>query len=463
MSLKSVYDKLVELSDTPSTNEKVELLKEFLKDELFLKVVRFALNGDMKYHIKKLPPANSLAFGEKSNDAIFKQLSFLASQTGASNADKNKLASCAGIDDETYEVVKRICTKDLKCGVSAKLVNKARPGTVNTVPYMRCSTDKKIGNITYEAIIQEKADGMFVNVMINKKGQIKIITRNGKVVHQLGYLKKVIRVGRGLPPRRISRNKTLTTNYGILNNSFRDNFVSRVYTGELLVRKNGKILPRKTGNGILNSCIHGTANPKDAKCVILRLWDSLPLKAFYDGYYSVVYNTRLFETSQFVRAVNDTEFVDMVMTKRVNSYEEAHDFYAKIRKAGGEGAILKNLNAVWKDHTSPNMVKMKNVEEAELVIVGWEPGKEGSKYEMCMGALRCESSCGKLKVSIGSGFSDEEREADWDLAIDSIITVEFESVIKDKNRKSYSLFLPRFKEVREDRDTADTLEEIMER
>lgn len=462
-SLVPEYQKLVKIGQTDSTNAKVDILKECLAYPYFLKMVKFALAGDKRFHIKALPKYKpSLITGSVSD--IFSFLSILSKQTGASDADKKKLAELASIDSGTYEVVKRIVNKDLKCGVSAKLVNKAKPGTVNTVPYMRCSTDKKIENITYEAIIQEKADGMFVNVMINKKGQIKIITRNGKIVHQLRNLKKVILRGRELPPE-VSGKTVLTTHRGILNvGKLGKACLGMVYNGELLVMKNKKILPRTTGNGILNSCLHGTANQKDADCVVLRVWDCLPLKDFYEGYCGTVYNTRLFQTSQFVRNVNDKEFVDMIMTKRVNSYEKAHDFYAKIRAKKGEGAILKNLNTVWKDHTSTDQVKMKNVSEAELEIVGWEYGKEGSKYEMCMGAIKCRSAEGALEVSVGSGFSDDEREADWELAEGAIVTIEFESVIQDKRKKGkYSLFLPRFKEVREDRDAPDTIQDILKR
>ncbi len=462
MPLSKVLASLKEIENTPSTNDKILLLKKFLENGLFLRVIKYALSGDMKYHIKKLPVHNQMKgfIITPTANEILDYLKELSKQSGATNADKKKLFSMLS-DADTHEVVKRICTKDLKCGASAKLVNKARSGTVNTIPYMRCSTDKKIDNITYPAIIQEKADGMYVACMINKKGQIKFVTRNGKTVHQLSYLKNVILNGR---LNREQKSKKVIEHWGILNNSNKINsYFDTVYTGELVVRKNGQILDRRTGNGILNSCIHGTADPKDAECVVLRVWDCLPLQAFYNGYHDVLYNTRLFETTSFVNVVNDSTFVNMVMTKRVDTYEEAHSFYAKIRKAGGEGAILKNNDLIWKDHTSTNQIKMKNVEEAELEIIGFEPGKEGSKYEMCMGALRCQSSCKKLKVSVGSGFSDEEREADWEIAIGSIITVEFESVIQDKRTKQHSLFLPRFASVREDKDIADTLKEIQNR
>jgi len=461
MSLAFVLENLNKIANTPSTNDKVALLKKYLTDESFLKVVKFALSGDMMFGVKNLPKVSTRSL--KDPEDIFTLLKVLSYKPGTNDADKLELAKAASIDKETFEVVNRIINKDLKCGVNAKLVNKARLGTVNTVPYMRCSTEAKIKNILYPAVIQEKADGMFVNVMINKTGKIKIITRNGKTVHQLEYLKNIIRKGRGLVVKRPGKHP-INVNYGIANSSQNAYLYSRVYTGELLVKKKGKILPRHTGNGILNSCLNNTADPNDAKCVILRLWDSLPLKNFYDGYHDVLYNTRLFETQAFVSTVNDREFVDMVMTKRVENYEEAREFYALIRKANGEGAILKNLHLLWKNHTSPDAVKMKNVSDCELEIVGWAPGKEGSKYELCMGAIQCQSKDGLLRVSVGSGFSDEQREADWDMAEGAIVTIDYEGVIQDKRDKNkYSLFLPRFKEVREDRDEADTIHDILER
>ena len=106
---------------------------------------------------------------------------------------------------------------------------------------------------------------------------------------------------------------------------------------------------------------------------------------------------------------------------------------------------------------------MKNVSEAELIVVAWNSAKKGSKYEGMLGALSCESRCGLLKVAVGSGFSDKDREKDPAHWLGKIITVFFESVIKDKNKDTHSLFLPRYDEIRTDRDRADSLKEIMSR
>ena len=500
MSLQNVQEELNLIAKTPSTNDKIRLLKESLKDDLFRKVVKYALSKDMKYKIKKFQPFKGAPKGLLQNDVdialVFEYLKQLSAKPGVSNADKQKLFDML-TDRPTYEVVRRICTKDLKIGADARTINKARPGTVNVVPYMRCSTVKKIGNIDFSgdgAFVQEKADGTFVNVMINSLGQIKIITRNGRIVYGLHSLKHAILRGR----KKQVTPKGIADRSGILNSQFRDSYLNSVYNGELIVVVNGITLDRKTGNGIINKCIHGTATKEERDCVHLRVWDTLPLDKFYNGFHEVHYNTRHFDCRSFVNAVNSPR-VQMVETKRVKSLEEAWKFYYRMREEGKEGAVLKNAFTQWKDHTSTNQVKMKNVIDAELTIVGWYRGNVGTYFEKCVGGIICESRCKKLRVKVGSGLSHADRGfkivkkkhknamlvmhegfvpvyidkkvakkacQDMQKRVDSnvIAGLEAESVIKDKrNKKLHSLFLPRLVEYRFDKDEADSLRELQER
>lgn len=446
MSLKNVYSQIINIKNEPSTNKKVELLKEYLQDKTFLLVIKLMYDGLLHYHINSFPKFSKkkpklIDQNKFSKRKLYEKLMYLAKKGSATNSEKEDLIDLCSIDEETYKILNMICNKDAKAGFSNKLINKARPGTIKIIPYCRCHTNKKIDNIQFPAVIQEKADGMFVNIMINKKGQVKIITRNGKIVWGLSRLKNLI--------RKTAAKKKF--------------FQSSVYTGELLINKQGKILPRKTGNGILNSCINKTVSKADADCVVFRCWDCLPLEKFYDGYDPEIFVNRFTKVKMFVKIINNKKIVDIVLTKQVSSIEEAKEFYEYIRKNGGEGAVLKNTYGEWKNHTSPNCIKMKNVEEAELKVVSISSGKVGGKYQGILGALICESRCGKLNVSVGSGFTDKERELPFEHWLGKIITVEFEGVIKDKKKKTWSLFLPIYKELRTERSVADSLEEIMNR
>ena len=81
-----------------------------------------------------------------------------------------------------------------------------------------------------------------------------------------------------------------------------------------------------------------------------------------------------------------------------------------------------------------------------------------------MGNIICESACGKLRVSVGTGFTDEEREQDWSLNMGKIATITCESIILSKKEGSlYSLYLPRFDILRPDRNNAQTLEDMQKR
>jgi len=463
MSLAKVLKQLNKIADTSSTNEKVKLLKEYLQEPLFKKVCIYAYDKTKSYHIKSFAKVNTFHKAEYTPIDFFKKLTYLTNSTGATYSDKAEIMSIAmSIGPEAVELLKRIVNKDLKAGFSGTLINKALPGTINIVPYCRCSTHKKLSNIVYPAYVQEKADGTFVNVMINKKGQIKFITRNGQTVYKLNKLKRIIAIGRKGRDQK-TKHKKQNRKFGILNCSFKDELVDRVYTGELLITRNKKVLSRKEGNGILNKCIKGTAKFADNENVILRVWDSLSLKEFYNGNSKIYYNARFYKCRQFCNYINDPFFVETVETEMVDTEEEAFIFYKRMRKEGKEGAIVKNTNAAWKNTTSTVMCKLKNTIEVELKITGWKPGKEGSKYELCMGSVQFESACGELQVNVGSGFSDEEREWNWDEKIGMIGTVAAESVITSKNKSSASLFLPRFCELRFDRDNAETLKDILER
>ena len=436
MSLKNYYNQIQEIRETSSTNDKIDKLRNFMEDEVFVQILQFAYSEKYQYGIQKMSKFNKTFF-TSTVEQLFDFLRTLSEQRGTSDADKMKLAQLASIDKKTYQLVGMIVQKDLKAGFSGKSINKAVPDTIFVAPYMRCSTTKQIDRIEYPAIVQEKADGVFVNFLLD---DLEFRTRNWKKVHQLEHLFELF--------------KTKHFQARGINNT--------VFHGELLVKKDDEILDRKTGNGIINSCLNGTADPEDAKCVIFVVWDCVTKKGFFDGKCSIPYEARVKHAKRTVKLVGSKQF-RFIETKIVNDYAEAQKFYKKMRAEGKEGAVLKNKLVEWKSHTSPEQIKLKNEEEAELKIVGWKTGKKGTKYENFLGAITCESECGELNVSVGSGFSDELRKQDWDNFLGRIVTVAFESVIKDKNSKKPSLFLPRFKSLRSDRDIADTLEEIQKR
>lgn len=448
MSLKSVHEKLSKIKITSATNSKISLLSEYLENDDFSAVIQLIYNPEKQYKIKKLPkmipPKKGDLFSAKekpaTNQEIFDYLNKLADQRGVSNQEKTKLTKLASIDKETFEIVQKIVKKDAGAGFSAKLINKAKPGFIETTPYMRCSTAKnKIHTVKWEdgVFVQEKVDGIFINIIIQEKNII-LKSRNGNIIHQLDHI-----------------TNWLTQNAPSWNNC--------VFMGELLIKQNGKILPRKTGNGILNSCIQGTANSNISKHAVVKLWDVVSYKDYQKGKCDSPYSARYSRIKQFLTLDPEKQIFSLVPTKIVYSEDETKKAYQQIRQKGGEGLIIKKKEALWKDGTSGDQVKVKNSDEAEMRIVDWSYGVEGTKYEKLMGSLQVETDDGKVKVSI-SGFTDEQREWNWDDYVGKILSVEYESIITDKKRDGvYSLYLPRFKELRFDRNDTDSLKDLKKR
>lgn len=446
MSLKKSHEKLQILKNTGSTNTKIELLTDYLKDDEFREVVCLIYDASKHYKVNKLSKQASFTRGlldppaSQNTPLLFAFLNKLANQKGTSNAQKEELATLASVDDETYEVVNCIINKDAKCGFKGKTINKAWEDLIFLMPYCRCSTEKKMGNIDYglRAIGQEKADGMFVNIIIDKKGEILLRARSGNIIHQLDHLNTFF----------VKTPKA---------------YQNTVYMGELLIMVNGKILPRKTGNGILSSCLTNTADPNLARQAIIKLWDAVPFDQFWNGYSPIAYKYRLGRASGFTRVMNNSVYLSMIQSKSLNSLEAAEDFYRALRKQGKEGAIVKNIHAHWKDTTSTEQIKMKNVMDAELRILSWNYGKKGTQFEGQLGSINCGSDDGLIKVSM-SGFSNKERLEDWDERVGKIVGLEAESLITDKNRPGiYSLYLPRYVEMRPDRTATDSLKDLKER
>jgi ATP-dependent DNA ligase len=100
---------------------------------------------------------------------------------------------------------------------------------------------------------------------------------------------------------------------------------------------------------------------------------------------------------------------------------------------------------------------LKQVQDCDLEIIGWYPGE--GKREGLIGGFICTDASRTLQVKIGSGFTDADLKtlsSNPDQFIGRVAAVQFNEPITDKfgNR---SLFLPRFIEVRSDKNQADDM------
>lgn len=457
--MKQIVEKLNILQAESSSNAKAAYLQEFLEDEKFRIIVEMALDETMHYNMSSVIQGTSKK-KKPEFDMLIDYLHFLSGKQGANNSEKRELASFA-IDSDWETVITRIIKKDLRCGVGAKLVNKAVPGTIHIMPYMRCHTSKKLGNITFPAYAQVKEDGMFVNLFWNNS-TVTYLSRNGnEFIFPEASLENEVR------------------------KYYPEVKEPMVYMGEFRVKINDACLPRKTSNGIVNKALkkNQTIYTGESRNVHFICWDVIPQSDFWEGECFLPYEQRFGNLHFFT----NTKRHHLSETREINSIVEGQTWAQELLQIGEEGIVVKNFNAVWKNHTSPNQIKLKagdlgidNERECELKVIDWYYGKKGTKFEDCLGGLVCESEDGLLETKIGGGFKQTERGFlgldsnlnpiikdnldEWieDTYVGSIITAKFNEVIKAKTSKKHSLFSARFLEKRLDKNEADTLQYIKE-
>lgn len=444
MPFKDVAAKLNNISLLAGKNDKRDLLKAYLTDSTFADVIKLMFEEGKTFNINELPPpAAEKPAGD--TEQIFKALESLAKKNGATEANKQKLSDLCGTG-AARDVVLLILNKKSDAGFSLKSVVTVAPWLMSSTPYQRCSGEDKLKNIVYPAYAQKKADGMFSysGQGIREEFGSPLLTRKGKRFDVLNKLDKAI--------------DALCVTIERLDPAM----VKPTLAGELVVLgSDGKVLDRKTGNGIINKFVKGTGTEAEAKQVRLQVWDAIPLADFFSQISSLEYQERYATLKAAIETLGEQTLISLIDCEVVNSEAEARKFYAKMRAQGEEGAIVKNFAALWRSNTSTDMIKLKHFVQAEFEIVAAVEGK--GKYAGKLGALTIKSRDGGILCNVGSGFTDGERSdlEFWEKAVGKIVTLQFESVVQDKNGSVKCLFLPTFIETRfEEKTEADTTEYV---
>lgn len=431
-----VLSVITKLAATPSRLEKEAILSKEKNNELVKRVFVAALDPFKNYHIRKIPEYKRSPIVQKGLDFALNELQRLYRREVTGNAGIEFLRKLlSDLDPEDAKVIEMIIEKDLRCGVSEKTVNKIWPGLISDYPVMLCSQydEKAVSKIEYPAMCQLKLDGMRFNAICSNDS-VEFRTRNGKHLDLLGELEQeFIHLANG--------------------GSF-------VFDGELLVYTDMKgevFLPRQTSNGILSKALKGTITKQECKMVGATVWDMIPLDSFGKGFCDAEYAWRFDNLDLRVKELNSYR-IKMVWSKRVETLAEAQVLFERFLSMGQEGVILKNLSSPWESKRVKHQIKFKGELECDLKIVGWEEGT--GKNANRLGALVCESSDGVVRVGVGSGFTDGDRDTIKPSCVGSVVAVKYNARIKDKKTGIDSLFLPIFIEIREDKGVADSSKEI---
>lgn len=420
-----------QLEGTASSKEKLRILQENKDNETLREFFYLALSPEVVFGIKKVPEYQYEE--DQSLEWAMDSLYPISSRQYTGNMAIEYLSRilCC-ISTENADLVERIIKKDPACGVSEKTVNKIWLKLIPEFPVALCerNTEKNRRYISFPAIVQLKEDGLrFIAIVEN--GNVSFRSRNGKTIDLLGELEDEFLELAGV--------------------------MDCAFDGEaLVVDKNGGLLPRKIGNGILNKAIKGTISPEEAKMIRVHLWDCIPLDDFWNGRCLIPYHERGAQFHSMLSNVK-TDRVDFVETWLPNSWKEIEEIFKQQLSLGKEGLIVKDAKSIWENKRLKNHIKFKAEKSADLLCISTIPH---SKNPNMIGSLVLQTSCGKLEVGCGSGLSDADRLKNPSEYIDKVIEIVYNEIIDCEGKEKKSLFLPIFQCVRNDKAIANSLEEL---
>ena len=415
------------LAATSKRTEKEAILKSLTPEQAtsFKEVAALAYDPFTSFYITKYPEPSMYTRLFTLSHAL-KQLSALSSRRVSGKKAAVFLTTlAANLSEDDAKVLRLVIDRDLDCGATKSTFNKIWPELIYDHPYMRCSSfnAKNLARIKPRAFSQTKEDGLYTDTVVTSKVEYRA------------------RSGSFLPFKHTPNEIHLLEADGF------------VLMGEALARElDGTIMPRKKGNGYLNS---GDVDPSR---VCFVYWDMVPLNDWYAHKCTIPYEDRLAKLTKFLEAANSPNLM-LVDSREVNTVQEIIDHFKENVLLGREGTVIKNRDMIWEDGDSKDQIKVKLEFTCELKIVGI---KEGSgKYVGMVGAYACESADGIVQVSVGGGLSDKLRAEPYDFG--SIIEVKSNDLVDDRSSPGqWSLFLPRHVKLRKDKTSADTYEKIVE-
>lgn len=206
-----------------------------------------------------------------------------------------------------------------------------------------------------------------------------------------------------------------------------------------------------------------------AQDIIIDLWDYIT----HDEYYRAgkkdkkdtctkMYKVRFNELQEIV-SKSASKNVKVIPTTIVKDLKQALQITSKYMTNGYEGSILKDMNAVFKDGTSKHQLKLKLQIDCEMRITGFTEGS-GKNLDY-FGAITFENDEKTIKGKVGVSSMTEDLR-DWFHAnrvqvIGKIMSVQFNDLSKAEGNDYHALSHPRYIELRNDKDSTDTLETVL--
>lgn len=475
--MNDIHEILTELNENNGSNYKIDVLKKYKDNELLKRVFKMALDKvTHTYGIKKIPEHTPMSGRPISLEQALNLLEneFVTRNYTGNTAIDVLQSTLNNLSVEDADLICKIIDRDLKVNVGRSNTNKVWKDLIVKPVYMRCgifSNDKMVEGKLVKgtsrkinpkgAFLQLKADGTYRETVVDS-GRVSYNSRSGESYDYPLHTEEF---------KKYTDGKYIGELTVVLDDELLAEILPKIRKEDPEMadkiendyRDGKKILPRSLGNGLINS-----DNPPH-KNIVFELWDYVTHTEYNNALNKITNTTRYedrFDTLVDIVPGYEVRKISVIETHRVNSIKEALQITSGWMTQGLEGGILKDADAVFRDGTSPQQLKLKLEIDIDVRILGFEAGNKGSKNEKYFSSVLFGNDEGTIKGSVGV-TSMTEATRDWMFArmeelTGKVMTVQCNDITTARGNDFYALSHPRYIEIRDDKNTTDTLERAFE-
>ena len=420
------WDVIAELESDNSRLFKEDVIaRESLAGNLELfRGFRAAYDAMVTFGVKKVEPktGDGPGISEGAFWDIARKLADRKLTGGAAQTAINFLRMNAKEDEWNYWY-RRILIKDMRCGTSDSTINKHADPKYH-IPVFTCQLAhdgaKHPEKIKGRKLIEVKLDGMRVLTIVYPSGQVDQYSRNGKELVNFPHIRA-----------QFAKHAKLLK-------------APMVFDGEIM-------------SANFQDLMKQARRKSDVKTddAVLNLFDLVTLDEFRDGRCDTAQALRSFGLRAWLAPIADhMPNVEMVGQELVDL--DTEEGYARFREinqqaidGGYEGIMIKDPDAPYECKRTVSWLKEKPFIEVSLTAVAVEEGT--GKNAGRMGAVLFEGEDdGKfIRVSVGGGWSDKDRDDIWAArkeVLGQVGEVRADAATKSQDSDDvWSLRFPRFK------------------
>lgn len=451
MTIKQILD---EIAAEGGSNMKMEILRKYSDDLILRRVLYLANSRRVKFYIKQIPPHNPAPQSLVKLHEAIQGLEVLRNRIVTGHDALQHLAEIlSDLDEADGTVIKRIIDKDLRIGMGTTNINKVIPDLIEETPYMGAKAFSKdlVMKLLASgpAFSQLKMDGRYCNAII-RHGEVELESRQGETTYLMGatFLEELA----NLPNCVLNGELTMDGYTRYESNGIIASLVSilgKADKGEDVHKEREKFFHEYN------------MSPEYALSRIrYTVWDMITVEEYFAFKSTVQYHQRL-KNLEYYLEENPCSMVSIVDLVIVRTYQEAMDHFQKLINQGHEGTILKAMNGPWKDGKPNHQCKLKLEITIDLRITGFRYGT--GKNSHVISTVEAESEDGLLKTA-PTGIN--EKTMKWitenqQNLLGKILEVKCSGVSQNE-KGEYSTLHPVYNEVRDDKNTADTLQQILD-